>query len=55
MVEVEKVWEDDVRIVFCLNDSYLYEYPKKVDEPEAVVLSNVHNSWTEFVNLNPPF
>ena len=55
MVDVEKVWEDGARILFLVNDAYLYECVRKVGEPDASLLKRVNDSWFEFLRLNPPF
>ena len=56
MVNIERIGETDNSIVFCVNNTHLFEYPKQADMEERVMLAEVHEAWAEFLRTeNVPF
>lgn len=49
MVNIERVGETERSIVFCINNTHLFEYPKQANQEEREMLAEVHEAWAEFL------
>jgi hypothetical protein len=55
MVSVERIGETEASIIFCLNNTHVFEYPKQANEDELAMLADIHEAWAEHLRSTPPF
>jgi hypothetical protein len=55
MVSVERIGETEASIIFCLNNTHIFEYPKQANQEERDMLADIYEGWAEYLRMTPPF
>jgi len=55
MLGIEKVGETERSIVFCVNGTHLFEYPKFASPEDIQLLAETFETWSEHLRTAVPF